>query len=268
MAKKRRKRKQTPREKILAEIKQSTQADSAPTTSTPRIPKPKTSSIPKPPKVNLPKSRKKLTANQKEWNRIVRNARAVYRRLEKAGYQSDPSLKAMLWRDRPAVIRKRDLEKLQRELHYKKQYERFYGRVGDYGEARQYSRMTREERKTFERGVIPFNAGASGVDDAQIIWEIFLSYNQHWDMDERTHKGWDLIKGQMLDRWEYLKRQYGEEQGNIYFAQVLQALGEPNFALTSDIADQYDKASEWLTHVFSVLRMDVDTRAMVDELLS
>lgn len=268
MAKKRRKRKQTPREKILAEIKQSTQADSVSSPRMPGIPKPKAPPKIKIPKVKPPKSRKKLTANQKEWNRIIRNARAVYRRLERAGYQSDPSLKAQLYRERPLVVRKRDLEKLARDLNYKRIYERFYGRVGDYGEARQYSRMTREERKSFERGAIPFNVGASGVDDTQIIWEIFLSYNQHWDTDERTHKGWDLIKGQMLDRWEYLKRQYGEEQGNIYFARVLQELGEPNFALTSDIADQYDKASEWLTHVFSVLRMDVDTRAMVEELLS
>lgn len=214
------------------------------------------------------KRRKKLTKNQQEYNRIIRNARAVYNRLTKAGYQSDPSLKAKLYRERPLVIRKRDLEKLARDLNYKKIYERFYGRVGYYGEAREYSRMTRAERKSFERGAAPFNVGASGVNDAQIIWEIFLSYNQHWDMDERTHKGWDFIKGQMLERWEYLKRQYGEEQGNIYFAQVLQALGEPNFALTSDIADQYDKASEWLTHVFSVFRMDVDTRAMIDELMS
>ena len=265
MAKKRRKRKQSPREKILAEIKQSTQAESVSTPRMPEIPKPKAPPRIKIPKIKTPKSRKKLTVNQKEWNRIIRNARAVYRRLEKAGYQSDPSLKAMLWRERPLVVRKRDLEKLQRELHYKKIYERFYGRVGEYGEALQYSRMTREQRKSFEQGDDFFDRVVGNVNDAELMWQNFLAANSHWDTDTRTHRGWEMIKSEMTQRREVLRLRFGEKQGDAYFAQVLQELGAPNFAVSSVIADRPESARQWVTHLFSVLNVRSDLRSLIED---
>ena len=267
MAKKRRKRKQSPRDKILAEIKQSTQDESVSIPRMPELPKPKVPPRIKTPKVKTPKSRKKLTANQKEWNRIIRNARAVYRRLEKAGYQSDPSLKAMMWRERPLVVCKRDLEKLARDLHYKKIYDRFYGQVGEYGEARRYSEMSRAERKTYEsRGY--YNIGGpvvGGVNDAQTLWETFLAANAYWDNDTRKHAGWELIRSLMVQRWETLKLKYGEAQGNAYFAEVLNSIGQPEFTINSIIADRPESARQWVTSVFATLNVRSDLRALVED---
>lgn len=214
------------------------------------------------------KRRKKLTKNQQEYNRIIRNARAVYRRLERAGYQSDPSLKAMLWRDRPAVIRKRDLEKLQRELHYKKQYERFYGRVGEYGEAREYSRMTRTERRIFERGALSFNQPAripGGVNTAELDWEVFKQSVEPWLDDPKRVRGWQTLKRIIETNWGRLRNKYGREQGDKYFSEILNELGSADFIGYGGPIDNPDIGRVWLTQVFSRFKLTSELRADIED---
>lgn len=210
------------------------------------------------------KKRKKLTKNQQEYNRIIRNARAVYRRLEKAGYQSDPSLKAMLWRDRPALIRKRDLEKLQRELHYKKMYERFYGRVGEYGEALQYSRMTRKQRKTFEQGNAFFGV-AKGVNTAELDWEVFKQSVEPWLDDPKRVRGWETLKRIIETNWERLRNKYGREQGDKYFSEILNELGSADFIGYGGPIDNPDIGRVWLTQVFSRFKLTSELRADIED---
>lgn len=209
--------------------------------------------------------RRKLTKNQQEYNRIIRNARAVYRRLEKAGYQSDPSLKAMLWRDRPAVIRKRDLEKLQRELHYKKQYERFYGRVGEYGEAREYSRMTRKERKIFERGTLSFNQPPVGINTAEMDWEIFKQAIEPWLDDPKRVRGWNALKRVIETNWERLRNKYGKEQGDIYFSEILNELGSTDFVGYGGPIDNPDIGRTWITGIFARFKLTSELRADIED---
>ena len=214
------------------------------------------------------KRRKKLTKNQQEYNRIIRNARAVYNRLTKAGYQSDPSLKAKLYRDRPLVIRKRDLEKLARDLNYKKIYERFYGRVGEYGEAREYSRMTRAERKSFERGAMFFNQPAripGGINTSELDWEIFKQSVEPWLDSPKRVKGWETLKRIIETNWERLRNKYGKEQGDRYFSEILNELGSADFVGYGGPIDNPDIGRTWLTQVFSRFKLTSELRADIED---
>lgn len=209
------------------------------------------------------KSRKKLTENQKIWNRIINNAKRVYNRLKKLGYHSDRELEQALKQKRPAVVTKTRLQDLERELRYQSIYSKMYG-TDEYGEMKSYRRMSRAERKSYEAVTKAGPVIPGGVNEADMLWSEFLRANEHWDTDNRTHQGWTLIVLSMVRKRSELQNQYGKAVGDAIFAELLDEIGAPNYAVTSAVADNPNEAAAWITGIFSMLRTPVELRSEID----
>lgn len=210
------------------------------------------------------KSSKKLTVNQKEWNRIINNAKRVYNRLKKLGYHADMELEQALKQTRPAIVTKTRLQDLERELRYQAMYSKMYGSDAS-GEMKSYRRLSRSERKSYEASYRAGGAIPTGVNEADILWSEFLRANAHWDNDTRTHQGWSMIVLSMTRKRTELQNQYGRAEGDAVFAALLDEIGAPNYAVTSAIADNINEAAAWISGIFSVLKTPAEVRSQIDE---
>ena len=168
------------------------------------------------------KSQKKLTPNQAEFGRLIKNARQRYNRYLKKGYKSQYTGKDLFSAfQRPERITKKMLGKLKQEL--KDIVDTALYSEAQNGEAISFTDIPKAARAQFNKlGFTQFtvtsstgvesniilslnNAPIANINEADLAFAYFVEANARWVTDKKKHAGMEYILDNLKEERNHLQ---------------------------------------------------------------
>ena len=228
------------------------------------------------------KAAKKLTPNQAEFGRLLKNAKQRYNRLLKKGYKSQYTSKDLFGAfERPDRITKKMLEKLKRELkeitdtalyaetqgggaitfaNIPKAARAQYNKLG-YTEFKYKSSEGVESNITLSLS----NAPIPQINEASLALSNFVQANARWVTDKKKHAGMEYILEKLREERHNLQNLYGANEGDTVFAHMLNEIGVVAGTLTSQEANDVTAAGRWLAGFYDYRKAGVDEMIKINE---
>lgn len=228
------------------------------------------------------KSSKKLTPNQAEWNRIVKNAKATYNRRLKEGFETVQSFEDIIPRRPQGRITRKMLNDIRDSA--KSINDAFYT-ISENGERVFYSTIPRSARanlkqtgfarykETTPEGVhvtvnISVMAGLNHryiINTATLAFGNFMDANRIWITDSKSHAGFEYIVEQLKQERHQLQNLYGTARGDTVFTIMLNAIGVIAGTLTSEEANNVTAAQRWLDGFYDERQSSVEEMMKLNE---
>ena len=228
------------------------------------------------------KSPKKLTPNQAEFERLLRNARQRYNRYLKKGYKSQITSKDLFSAfERPERITKKRLEKLKQELKDITDTTLYAETQG--GGAILFADIPKAARAQYNKlGYTEFkykssegvestivlslnNARLPQINEASLAFSNFIEANARWATDEKKHAGMEYIIKKLREERQNLQNLYGNNDGDTVFAYMLTELGVVAGTLTSEEANDTTAAGRWLSDFYKHRKAGVEEMMKLNE---
>ena len=228
------------------------------------------------------KSSKKLTPNQAEWNRLVKNAKATYNRRIREGFETMQSFEEIIPRKPQGRITRKMLNDIRDSA--KAINDAFYT-ISENGEVVGYSTIPRSARANLKQtgfaryneitpsGVhvtvnISVTAGLNHkyiINMATLAFSNFMDANRMWITDSRSHAGFEYIVEQLKQERHQLQNLYGTARGDTVFANMLNAIGVIAGTLTSEEANNVTAAQRWLDGFYDERQSSVEEMMRLNE---
>lgn len=228
------------------------------------------------------KSPKKLTPNQAEFGRLLKNARQRYNRLLKKGYKSQYAAKDLFGAfERPERITKKMLDKLKQEL--KDITDKvLYAETQDGG-AIPFTDIPKAARAQYNKmGFAKFtvtnsagvesnitlslsNAPLANINEADLAFANFVEANAQWVTDKKKHAGMEYVLDELREERNHLQNRYGTNEGDTVFAYMLNEIGVVAGTLTSQEANDVTAAGRWLAGFYEYRQAGIDEMASLNE---
>lgn len=228
------------------------------------------------------KSREKLTPNQAEFGRLIKNARQRYNRYLKKGYKSQYTAKDLFSAfERPKRITKKMLDKLQKEL--KDITDNVLYAESQNGEAIPFADIPKAARAQFNKlGFTKFtvtsstgvksnvtlslnNAPLANINEADLAFSNFVEANARWVTDKKKHAGMEYILDNLREERNHLQNRYGTNEGDTVFAYMLNEIGVAAGTLTSQEANDVNAAGRWLGNFYEHREAGVEEMMKLNE---
>lgn len=228
------------------------------------------------------KSPKKLTPNQAEFDRLLRNARQRYNRLLRTGYKSQYTTKDIFGAfARPDRITKKMLAMMKEELKEITDTT-LYAETG-YGGAITYAEIPKAARAQYHKlGYTQFkftnesgaevnvtlslsNAPLPEINEASLAFSNFIKANARWATDEKKHAGMEYIIEKLREERGNLQNLYGKNEGDTVFAYMLNEVGVVAGTLTSQEANDTTAAGRWLSDFYKHRKAGVEEMMKLNE---
>lgn len=228
------------------------------------------------------KSSKKLTPNQAEFGRLIKNARQRYNRYLKKGYKSQYTGKDLFSGfERPDRITKKMLDKLKQEL--KDLTDSMLYAEAQNGEAISFADIPKSARAQFNKlGFTQFtvtsstgvesniilslnNAPLANINEADLAFSYFVEANARWVTDKKKHAGMEYILDNLREERTHLQNRYGKNEGDTIFAYMLNEIGVAAGTLTSQEANDVNAAGRWLGLFYEYREAGVEEMMKLNE---
>lgn len=225
---------------------------------------------------------KKLTPNQAEYGRLLKNAKQRYNRLLKKGYKSQYTSKDLFSAfERPERITKKMLDKLKQEL--KDITDTALYAEAQNGEAIPFADIPKAARAQFNKlGFTQFtvtsstgvesniilslnNAPIANINEADLAFAYFVEANARWVTDKKKHAGMEYIIEKLREERHNLQNLYGNNEGDTVFAYMLNEIGVVAGTLTSQEANDVTAAGRWLSGFYDYRKAGVDEMMKLNE---
>lgn len=209
------------------------------------------------------KSKKKLTPNQAEFERLLRNEKQRFNRYLRIGYKSQYQAKDLFGAfERPERITKKMLDKLKQEL--KDITDSVLYAEAQNGEAIPFADIPKDARAQFNKlGFAQFsftsstgvesnvtislnNTPLANINEADLAFANFVEANARWATDKKKHAGMEYILDNLREERAHLQNRYGKNEGDTVFAYMLNEIGVAAGTLTSQEANDVNAAGRWL----------------------
>ena len=228
------------------------------------------------------KSQKKLTPNQVEFGRLLKNAKQRYNRYLKKGYKSQYTGKDLFSAfERPERITKKTLDKLKQEL--KDITDSVLYAEAQNGEAISFADIPKDARAQFNKlGYTEFtftsstgvesniilslnNAPLANINEASLAFSNFIKANARWVTDKKKHAGMEHILDELKEERLHLQNRYGKNEGDTVFAYMLNEIGVAAGTLTSQEANDVNAAGRWLGNFYEHREAGVEEMMKLNE---
>ena len=228
------------------------------------------------------KSYKKLTPNQAEFGRLIKNAKQRYNRYLKKGYKSQHTGKDLFSAfERPDRITKKMLDKLKQEL--KDITDSVLYAEAQNGEAIPFADIPKAARAQFNKlGYTEFtvtgstgvksnvilslnNAPLANINEADLAFSNFVEANARWVTDKKKHAGMEYILDNLREERNHLQNRYGKNEGDTVFAYMLNEIGVAAGTLTSQEANDVNAAGRWLGNFYEHREAGVEEMMKLNE---
>lgn len=228
------------------------------------------------------KSPKKLTPNQAEFRRLLKNARQRYNRYLKMGYKSQYTSKDLFSAfERPDRITKKMLKMLKQEL--KEVTNSVLYAETPQGEAISFADIPKDARAQYNKlGYTEFkytspegvesnitlsygNAPLPQLNEASLAFSNFIKANARWATDEKKHAGMEYIIEKLREERKNLQNLYGNNEGDAVFAYMLNEIGVASGTLTSQEANDTTAAGRWLSDFYKHREAGVEEMMKLNE---
>lgn len=228
------------------------------------------------------KSPKKLTPNQAEFGRLLKNARQRYNRYLKKGYKSLYTGKDLFSAfERPDRITKKMLERLKQELKASTDQALYAETQG--GGAILFADIPKTARAQYNKlGYTEFkykssegvestivlslsNAPLPQLNEASLAFSNFIKANARWATDEKKHAGMEYIINKLREERQNLQNLYGNNEGDAVFAYMLNEIGVVGGTLTSQEANDTTAAGRWLSDFYKHRKAGVEEMMKLNE---
>lgn len=228
------------------------------------------------------KSKKKLTPNQAEFERLLRNARQRFNRYLRKGYKSQYTAKDLFSAfERADRITKKMLDKLQQEL--KEITDSVLYAEAQNGEAISFADIPKDARAQFNKlGFSQFKVTSStgvesniiislnkapvaNINEADLAFAYFVEANARWATDKKKHAGMEYILDNLREERIHLQNRYGKNDGDTVFAYMLNEIGVAAGTLTSQEANDVNAAGRWLSSFYEHREAGVEEMMKLNE---
>ena len=228
------------------------------------------------------KSKKKLTPNQAEFGRLLKNAKQRYNRYLKKGYKSQYTGKDLFSAfERPDRITKKMLDKLKQEL--KDITDSVLYAEAQNGEAIPFADIPKAARAQFNKlGFTKFTVTSStgvesnivlslnksplaNINEVNLVFAHFLEVNSRWVTDKKKHAGMEHILDELKEERKRLQNLYGTNDGDAIFARMLNEIGVVSGTLTSQEANDVNAAGRWLGNFYEHREAGVEEMMKLNE---
>lgn len=228
------------------------------------------------------KSPKKLTPNQAEYGRLLKNAKQRYNRLLKKGYKSQYTSKDLFSAfERPERITKKMLAKIKQELKEVTDTALYAETQG--GGAITFANIPKKARAQYNKlGYAEFeykspegveghitlslsNAPIPQINEASLALSNFIQANARWVTDKKKHGGMEYIIEKLQEERHNLQNLYGNNEGDTVFAYMLNEIGVVAGTLTSQEANDVTAAGRWLSGFYDYRKAGVDEMMKLNE---
>lgn len=228
------------------------------------------------------KSTKKLTPNQAEFERLLRNARQRFNRYLRKGYKSQYNGKDLFSGfERADRITKKMLDKLQQEL--KEITDNVLYAETQNGEAIPFADIPKLARAQFNKlGFTKFTVTSStgvksdvtislnkaplaNINEADLAFANFVEANARWVTDKKKHAGMEYILDNLREERAHLQNRYGKNEGDTVFAYMLNEIGVAAGTLTSQEANDVNAAGRWLGNFYEHREAGVEEMMKLNE---
>lgn len=228
------------------------------------------------------KSKKKLTPNQAEFNRLLTNARQRFNSYLRKGYKSQYNVKELFGAfERPERITKKMLDNLKQEL--KDITDSVLYAEAPNGEAISFADIPKSARAQFNKlGFAQFtvtsstgvesniilslnNAPLANINEASLAFSNFVKANARWVTDKNKHAGMEHILDELKEERIHLQNRYGKNEGDTVFAYMLNEIGVAAGTLTSQEANDVNAAGRWLGNFYEHREAGVEEMMKLNE---
>lgn len=228
------------------------------------------------------KSPKKLTPNQAEFGRLIKNAKQRYNRYLRKGYKSQYTTKDLFSAfEQPERITKKMLAKLKQEL--KDLTDSVLYAEAQNGEAISFSDIPKDVRAQFNKlGFTQFtvtsstgvesniilslnNAPIANINEADLAFAYFVEANARWVTDKKKHAGMEHILDELKEERNHLQNRYGKNEGDTVFAYMMNEIGVAAGTLTSQEANDVNAAGRWLGIFYEYREAGVEEMMKLNE---
>lgn len=228
------------------------------------------------------KSKKKLTPNQAEFNRLLTNARQRFNSYLRKGYKSQYNAKDLFSAfERADRITKKMLDKLKQEL--KDITDSVLYAETQNGEAIPFADIPKDARVQFNKlGFAQFtatsstgvesniiislnNAPLANINEADLAFSNFVEANARWVTDKKKHAGMEYILDNLREERTHLQNRYGKNEGDTVFAYMLNEIGVAAGTLTSQEANDVNAAGRWLGNFYEHREAGVEEMMKLNE---
>lgn len=228
------------------------------------------------------KSKKKLTPNQAEFNRLLTNARQRFNSYLRKGYKSQYNAKDLFSAfERPDRITKKMLDKLEQEL--KDVVDSVLYAEAQNGEAISFTDIPKAARAQFNKlGFAQFSvisstgvesniilslnkAPLANINEASLAFANFVKANARWVTDKKKHAGMERILDELKKERAHLQNRYGKNEGDTVFAYMLNEIGVAAGTLTSQEANDVNAAGRWLGNFYKHRETGVEEMMKLNE---
>lgn len=228
------------------------------------------------------KSTKKLTPNQAEFGRLLKNAKQRYSRYLKKGYKSQYAAKDLFSAfERPERITKKMLDKLKQEL--KDITDSALYAEAQNGEAIPFADIPKDVKAQFNKlGFAQFTLTSStgvesniiislnkaplaNINEADLAFANFVEANARWATDKKKHAGMEYILDNLREERIHLQNRYGKNEGDTVFAYMLNEIGVAAGTLTSQEANDVNAAGRWLGNFYEHREAGVEEMMKLNE---
>ena len=228
------------------------------------------------------KSSKKLTPNQAEYERLLKNSKQRFNSYLRKGYKSQYNAKDLFSAfERPDRITKKMLDKLKQEL--KDITDSVLYAEAQNGEAIPFSDIPKAARAQFNKlGFTQFtftnstgvesnvilslnNAPLANINEASLAFANFVEANARWVTDKKKHAGMEYILDNLREERRHLQNRYGTNEGDTVFAYMLNEIGVAAGTLTSQEANDVNAAGRWLGMFYEYREAGVEEMMKLNE---
>lgn len=228
------------------------------------------------------KSKKKLTPNQAEFERLLTNERQRFNRYLRKGYKSQYQAKDLFGAfERPERITKKMLDKLKQEL--KDITDSVLYAEAQNGEAIPFADIPKDARAQFNKlGFAQFavtsstgvesniiislnKAPLANINEANLAFSNFVKANARWVTDKKKHAGMEHILDNLRKERAHLQNRYGKNEGDTVFAYMLNEIGVAAGTLTSQEANDVNAAGRWLGNFYEHREAGVEEMMKLNE---
>ena len=228
------------------------------------------------------KSKKKLTPNQAEYERLLTNARQRFNSYLRKGYKSQYQAKELFGAfERPERITKKMLANLKQEL--KDIPDSVLYAEAQNGEAISFADIPKDARSQFTKlGFAQFtvtsstgvesniilslnNAPLANINEASLAFSNFVKANARWVTDKKKHAGMEHILDELKEERIHLQNRYGKNEGDTVFAYMLNEIGVAAGTLTSQEANDVNAAGRWLGNFYEHREAGVEEMMKLNE---
>ena len=190
------------------------------------------------------KSKKKLTPNQAEFERLLRNARQRFNRYLRKGYKSQYNAKDVFssFTDIPKAARAQ------------------FNKLG-------FAQFTATSSAGVESNIIISlnKAPLANINEADLAFSNFVEANARWVTDKKKHAGMEYILDNLREERNHLQNRYGKNEGDTVFAYMLNEIGVAAGTLTSQEANDVNAAGRWLGNFYEHREAGVEEMMKLNE---